>query len=216
MLATEAVRRFWEAREAQASKQRNSPNPDHGFRGAVTGGAQMNGFVRALQELATMAGVPPSAVYTKSRFLELPGYFRPTKEWDFVIVFEGVLLAAIEAKSQVGPSFGNNFNNRTEEAMGSALDLWTAFREKAYKHAVRPWLGYTCLCWRTVLDLKGFCLCGNRTLRFSQNTAMHRMPRGTKSSARSSSWKDTMMPPCSCCPREMKACSGITRNRAKT
>jgi len=26
------------------------------------------------------------------------------------------LVAAIEAKSQVGPSFGNNFNNRTEEA----------------------------------------------------------------------------------------------------
>ena len=53
-----------------------------------------------------------------------------------------MLLAAIEVKSQVGPSFGNNFNNRTEEAIGSAIDLWTAFREKAYKHAIRPFLGY--------------------------------------------------------------------------
>ena len=26
--------------------------------------------------------------------------------------------------------------------MGSALDLWTAFREGAFKSAVRPWLGY--------------------------------------------------------------------------
>jgi hypothetical protein len=52
------------------------------------------------------------------------------------------LVAALEAKSQVGPSFGNNFNNRTEEAMGSALDLWTAFREKAFGSEVRPWLGY--------------------------------------------------------------------------
>ena len=59
-----------------------------------------------------------------------------------VVVVKGQLVAALEAKSQVGPSFGNNFNNRTEEAMGSALDLWTAFREKAFGTAVRPWLGY--------------------------------------------------------------------------
>ncbi len=49
---------------------------------------------------------------------------------------------AIEAKSQVGPSFGNNFNNRTEEAMGSALDLWTAFREGAFNGGVQPFIGY--------------------------------------------------------------------------
>jgi hypothetical protein len=53
-----------------------------------------------------------------------------------------MLLAAIEAKSQVGPSFGNNFNNRTEEAMGSALDLWTAYRERAYLASPQPFLGY--------------------------------------------------------------------------
>lgn len=54
----------------------------------------------------------------------------------------GQLVLALEAKSQVGPSFGNNFNNRTEEAMGSALDLWTAYREGAFNTTVRPWLGY--------------------------------------------------------------------------
>ena len=58
------------------------------------------------------------------------------------MVVKGQLIAALEAKSQVGPSFGNNFNNRTEEAMGSALDLWTAFREKAFGSTVRPWIGY--------------------------------------------------------------------------
>jgi len=42
----------------------------------------------------------------------------------------------------VGPSFGNNFNNRTEEAMGSALDLWTAFREGAFHGSIQPFLGY--------------------------------------------------------------------------
>lgn len=52
------------------------------------------------------------------------------------------LIAAVEAKSQVGPSFGNNFNNRIEEAMGSALDLWTAFREGAFNKGAQPFLGY--------------------------------------------------------------------------
>jgi hypothetical protein len=73
--------------------------------------------------------------------VELPGFFRPTKEWDLLVVRDKALLVAIEAKSQVG-SFGNNFNNRTEEAMGSALDLWTAYRERAYLCSPQPFLGY--------------------------------------------------------------------------
>lgn len=72
----------------------------------------------------------------------MPGFFRPTKEWDLVVVKDDRLITAIEAKSQVGPSFGNNFNNRTEEAMGTALDLWTAFREGAFNSGVQPFLGY--------------------------------------------------------------------------
>jgi hypothetical protein len=59
-----------------------------------------------------------------------------------VVVENNVLLAALEMKSQVGPSFGNNFNNRTEEAMGSALDLWTAYREGAFRASPQPWIGY--------------------------------------------------------------------------
>jgi hypothetical protein len=35
-----------------------------------------------------------------------------------LVIRDGQLLVALEAKSQVGPSFGNNFNNRTEEAIG--------------------------------------------------------------------------------------------------
>jgi Restriction endonuclease XhoI len=48
----------------------------------------------------------------------------------------------IEFKAQVGPSFGNNFNNRTEEALGNATDLWAAYREGAFRPSARPWLGY--------------------------------------------------------------------------
>ena len=55
---------------------------------------------------------------------------------------DGSLLAVIEFKAQVGPSFGNNFNNRTEEALGNATDLWAAYREGAFRQSARPWLGY--------------------------------------------------------------------------
>jgi hypothetical protein len=59
-----------------------------------------------------------------------------------LVVADGRLLASMELKSQVGPSFGNNYNNRTEEAVGNAADFWTAYREGAYSKLPRPWLGY--------------------------------------------------------------------------
>jgi len=59
-------------------------------------------------------------------------------------VADGIFLAGIEFKSQVG-SFGNNYNNRTEEAIGSATDIWAAYREGAFKPSARPWLGYMML-----------------------------------------------------------------------
>ncbi len=137
-----AVVHYWETRSSQGRKQGTiSGRRDQGARAAVTGGAQMDGFISLLSELVLEAGVSADSIFRKQK-LQLPGFFRPTKEWDLLVVREGQLILALEAKSQAGPSFGNNFNNRTEEAMGSALDLWTAFREGAFNSTVRPWLGY--------------------------------------------------------------------------
>jgi hypothetical protein len=136
-----AVSHYWQTRSAQRKKQEAEGKADQGLRSAVTGGAQMDGFIDLFTELVTQAGIPRNCIFTK-RTVELPGFFRPTKEWDLLVVREKTLITAIEAKSQVGPSFGNNFNNRTEEAIGSAIDLWTAFREKAYLDSPQPFLGY--------------------------------------------------------------------------
>jgi hypothetical protein len=76
--------------------------------------------------------------------MAIPGYFRPEKSWDLLVVVDGALLASVEFKSQVG-SFGNNYNNRTEEAIGVATDLWTAFREGAFSESPKPWLGWLML-----------------------------------------------------------------------
>ncbi len=136
-----AIEFYWQARKQQAQRQVQAGRSDQGARSAVTGGYQMGGFSSLIKELIKEAGIELSCIYDDSS-LEIPGFFRPTKEWDILVVRDGQLIAALELKSQVGPSFGNNFNNRTEEAMGTALDLWTAFREGAFNRTHRPWLGY--------------------------------------------------------------------------
>lgn len=136
-----AVKFYWQTREKQKKYQgAKSGTKDYGDRSAVTGGAQANGFINLVREILRESGLPEASVHTRTT--TLPGYFRPTKEWDLVAVEKGVLLAVIEFKTQAGPSFGNNFNNRVEEAIGNATDIWTAFREGAFKLSGKPWLGY--------------------------------------------------------------------------
>ena len=143
-LVSQAIAEYWLTRQKQSQKQTTSGRSDQGARSAVTGGAQMDGFISLITDLIIEAGAEKSSIFHSSH-LELPGFFRPTKEWDLLLVKDNQLILALEAKSQVGPSFGNNFNNRTEEAMGSAIDLWTAYREGAYNKTVKPWLGYVFL-----------------------------------------------------------------------
>jgi len=137
----EAVAFYWNTRKAQKEKQVKGGKSDAGLRSAVTGGAQLDGFISLFARIVEQAGIAAECIFYK-KTLELPGFFRPTKEWDLLVIKDNTLVAAIEAKSQVGPSFDNNFNNRTEEAMGSALDLWTAFREGAFNGGTSPFLGY--------------------------------------------------------------------------
>jgi hypothetical protein len=138
---TKAVRHFWQTRSGQARRQQDAGRSDQGSRGAVTGGKQMDGFVLLVRHIIKDAGLSGNCIHT-STSLELPGYFRPEKKWDLIVVDGDALVAAIEFKSQIGPSFGNNFNNRSEEAIGTAQDIWTAYREGAFPTSERPWLGY--------------------------------------------------------------------------
>jgi hypothetical protein len=155
----EAVKYFWRVRASQGERQGVAGGArDAGERTAVTGGAHCRGFATLICELLKENGIPdvhvfyarekvaegavPSARSAKQKGTELPGFFRATKDWDLIVVAEDQLVAGIEFKSQIGPSFGNNFNNRTEEAIGNATDLQVAFRENAFKLSRRPWLGF--------------------------------------------------------------------------
>ena len=141
----EAIQHFWSTRDRQALKQGSKTGQrDAGARAAVTGGAQMNGFIRLVREMLLEAGINEPCVHVAKR-VEIPGYFRPEKKWDLLVIVNDCLIATIEFKSHIGPSFSNNYNNRTEEALGSAADLWAAYREGAFKPSIRPWLGYLML-----------------------------------------------------------------------
>ncbi len=136
-----AVRRFWTLRGKQATKQGEATgDKDRGDRSAVTAGKHLDGFRELVAGLLIASGLKRATVYWRKR-TELPGYFRAEKSWDLLVVADGKLVAIVEFKSQVG-SFGNNFNNRTEESLGNATDLWAAYEEGAFKPSDRPWLGY--------------------------------------------------------------------------
>lgn len=100
----------------------------------------MDGFVELVRDFLVDCGIDQSNIFC-NKAVELPGWFRAEKKWDLLVVVKGQLIATMEFKSQVG-SFGNNFNNRTEESLGSATDIWTAYREGAFSLSQRPWLGY--------------------------------------------------------------------------
>jgi hypothetical protein len=139
----DAVRDFWQVRTRQHRDQGSaSGRRDAGNRAAVTGGQHCNGFVNLIRLIITDAGLTDADVLSGRRALStLPGYFRPTKDWDILAIANSELIATVEVKSQVG-SLGNNANNRAEEAVGSGYDFQCAYREGAFQPSARPWIGF--------------------------------------------------------------------------
>jgi hypothetical protein len=138
-----AVREFWVVRNKQGRKNAKSRRKDTGQRGTATGGAHMDALAKVISRVFVDAGFTASSS-ERSLTVDLPGHYRPTKEWDVVISHGDALIAAIELKSHVGPSFSNNYNNRTEEAIGSALDIKRSY-ERGQLGTSMPWLGYVML-----------------------------------------------------------------------
>lgn len=139
----EAIRHFWTVRTSQHSSQgTKTGQKDAGNRAAVTGGKHGDGFIALLAEIIREGGLTDAEIFIKKK--TLPCYFRPSKDWDLIVKSGDDLVAVIEVKAHVG-SFGNNFNNRVEEALGSAADFWAAYSKATFKPSARPWLGYLML-----------------------------------------------------------------------
>lgn len=139
----DAVNHFWRVRAHQQKWQGSKTGvKDAGKRGSVTGGKHADGFINLIAAIVHDSGLPNASIHVSEKNRRtLPGFFRPTKEWDLVVTSGSNLVAAVEVKSQVG-SFGNNFNNRVEEALGNATDFWAACKQGIFNPSQKPWLGY--------------------------------------------------------------------------
>lgn len=146
---SEAVKWYWATRLGQREKQQESKNTARGRRADVLGGKQLDGFAGLVEDLLVEGGVPRGSV-VHDHAATLPGYYRASKGWDIAVVHKGQLLAAVEFKS-IASSFGNNLNNRSEEALGSSIDLLKAYEEGVFEPSPAPWVGYFLL----MADIEG-------------------------------------------------------------
>lgn len=136
-----AISAYWRTKSEQETAARKIRSTAEGTAKTVRGGGQFNPLINLISRFFTDAGFPLESVGVKKGQVALPGFFRPNKQWDLVVVYKGVLVAAIEMKALGGPSFGNNYNNRVEEAIGNSVDVARAYRE-GFTGPEKPWLGY--------------------------------------------------------------------------
>lgn len=138
----DAVAAYWGVKKSQNELSAIKNKVGAGTAGSVRSGKHFDTIAALLAKFFLEAGYPSDAIrVTKSQKLELPGYYRPQKQWDLVVAHENTLVAAFELKALGGPSFGNNYNNRVEEALGSAVDLRRAALANLFP-GEKPWLGY--------------------------------------------------------------------------
>lgn len=125
--AEKAIRRFWRAREQVGSA-------------ASRGGHLVQGIIDALADGLVTVGIDRSAIRLAQR-VALPGMYRSTTIWDLLVLDEGIPVGAINVATQIGPSFGNNFNNRVSEMVAAAADFNRAYAHDAVR-ALKPCLGF--------------------------------------------------------------------------
>jgi len=136
-----AMRAYWALKDRQLAAAEAIQSTAEGSAKAVRGGGHFEPVVQLIASFFIDSGYPASSIFAKGHATILPAYLRPTKNWDLVVVHRTVLAAAIEVKALGGPSFGNNYNNRLEEAIGCSVDL-TAANAANLVGPEKPWLGY--------------------------------------------------------------------------
>ena len=142
-----AITWFWGSRASQSGGIAHSQGGSG--RDAVVGGQHLNAVRDLIVDELVKLGTPRAAIHTSGRSKTMPGYFRPTKNWDLAVTNkDGDVVALFELQSQVG-SFGNNANNRAEESIGNPTDLMYAVEHGLIP--IRPWTAYIYV----IQDVKG-------------------------------------------------------------
>lgn len=76
---SQAVKKFWTIRQESG----------------VRSGKTLDAFAELLTWVIHSNGLPDASIVTGKQ-AQLPGYFRPTKSWDIVVIHKKKLIAAIE------------------------------------------------------------------------------------------------------------------------
>ena len=148
-----AIKHWWVSKQSAAPKTAQG-----GTRDANLHGKTMDGFASMIRDFLISLGVKKEHIFSGGHLTKtpsiLPSYFRPSKNWDLVVIGSSrfhpapadsggpTLYVALEFKSQ-DKSIGNNQNNRLAESIGNAHDFWTTYAHSGFeRHQPRPWLGY--------------------------------------------------------------------------
>lgn len=105
-LAKKAIRSFWKTRTKAKQTQKAAGKSDQGERASVTSGRNLDGFLKLIDAVVKANGLKNADIHLERRTLTLPGYFRPTKLWDMLIMNQGRLVAIVELKSQLAHRLG--------------------------------------------------------------------------------------------------------------
>lgn len=134
-----ALLKSFDIREQSAELQMERGVIDTGLRSQVTAGIHLNPITDVIVSDLRSLGIPNSGIY--DRQTDLPGWFRASKQWDILTFHNNRLIAAIELKS-IYSSYGNNLNNRAEEAIGESVDAQYAIQKGLIDQIIPPLLCY--------------------------------------------------------------------------
>lgn len=137
-----AILGMYDAIDQAAQAQAAAGHTDQGKRAGITSGKHLDPVAAIIMSDLVGCGFDEREIYDTGRQCTLPGWFRPTKDWDLLAFDACELVTAIELKS-ISSSFGNNANNRSEESIGSAVDAMAAYSERLYGDCpIPPVMGY--------------------------------------------------------------------------
>ena len=136
-----AVLRMYDKQKEAKQKQAEQGKHDQGNRSGVTAGSHFAEVAELIRKTSSADAASRRMPFVFGRVPETAWMVPTHQDWDIIAYHGDSLVAAIELKS-ISSSFGNNANNRTEEALGGG-DIRIAHQKGLLGDArVPPILGY--------------------------------------------------------------------------
>ncbi len=88
-----AVQYYWDSRDSALGRKKAAGRQDAGMRGAATFGGQMAALEVLVRHALKLVGLPGLDIKigrsddpSSNGRLEIPGYYRPEKKWDMLVL----------------------------------------------------------------------------------------------------------------------------------